>query len=82
MNKKIKIIEDGFSSNLKNINVKELEEIVDKLESGEVDLEKSVELYQKGMELKKICDDKLKKVELQIKKIKVENNKIVKEDFN
>ena len=29
MNKKIKIIEDGFSSNLKNINVKELEEIVE-----------------------------------------------------
>ena len=29
MNKKIKIIEDGFNSNLKNINVKELEEIVE-----------------------------------------------------
>lgn len=29
MNKKIKIIEDGFNSNLKNVNVKELEEIVE-----------------------------------------------------
>ena len=29
MNKKIKIIEDGFGSNLKNVNVKELEEIVE-----------------------------------------------------
>ena len=29
MNKKIKIIEDGFSSNLKNVNVKELKKIVE-----------------------------------------------------
>ena len=29
MNKKIKIIEDGFNSNLQNVNVKELEEIVE-----------------------------------------------------
>ena len=33
------------------------------------------------MELKKICDEKLKKVELQIKKIKLNNKKIIKEDF-
>jgi exonuclease VII small subunit len=38
-------------------------------------------LYEKGMLLKNQCDQKLKKVELQIKKIKLENNKISKEDF-
>ena len=72
----------------KNINnlsfedsLKKLEDIVDQLDSGEVDLEKSVKLYEKGMELKKICEEKLKKVELQIKKIKSANNKIIKEDF-
>ena len=63
-------------------SLKKLEEIIDQLESGEVDLEKTVELYEKGMELKKICEDKLKKFELQIKKIKVENNRISKEVFN
>tara|TARA_Y100000590_G_C15427384_1_gene903790 strand:- start:158 stop:379 length:222 start_codon:yes stop_codon:yes gene_type:complete len=68
--------ENTFESNLK-----ELENIVDKLESGEVDLEKSVELYERGMNLKKICEEKLKKVDIQIKKIKVENNKITKEKF-
>ena len=68
--------ENTFESNLK-----ELENIVDKLESGEVDLEKSVELYERGMNLKKICEEKLKKVELQIKKIKMENNKLTKEEF-
>jgi len=62
-------------------NLKELENIVEQLESGEVDLEKSVKLYEKGMFLKNQCDEKLKKVELQIKKIKVENNKIIKDDF-
>jgi exodeoxyribonuclease VII small subunit len=62
-------------------NLKELENIVENLESGEVDLEKSVELYEKGMKLKNLCDIKLKKIELQIKKIKSENNKISKEDF-
>jgi exodeoxyribonuclease VII small subunit len=50
-------------------------------ESGDVDLEKSVELYERGMYFKKICEEKLKKVENQIKKIKVENNQIQKENF-
>ena len=62
-------------------NIKKLEEIVDKLASGEVDLEKSLEYYKQGMELKKICEEKLKNAELQIKKIKIENKKITKEDF-
>ena len=62
-------------------SIKQLEEIVDKLASGEIDLEKSLEYYKKGMELKKICEEKLKKAELQIKKIKIDNNKILKEDF-
>ena len=62
-------------------SLKKLEDIVEQLESGDVDLDKSVELYEKGMNLKRICEEKLKKVENQIKKIKVENNKIQKEKF-
>ena len=62
-------------------SLKELENIVDLLESGDVDLEKSVELYEKGMTLKNNCETKLKKIDFQIKKIKLENNKIKKEDF-
>ena len=74
MEKKIK--ESSFEENLK-----ELENIVEQLESGDVNLENSVKIYEKGMLLKNQCDAKLKKVELQIKKIKLENNKILKEDF-
>ncbi len=62
-------------------NLKKLELIVDKLESGEMGLEESVKLYEEGMKIKKICDDKLQDIEMQIKKIKIENNKIIKEDF-
>ncbi len=63
-------------------NLIQLEKIVNQLDSGEIDLEKSVELYEKGMEIKKICEAKLKKVEIQIKKIKFESDKISKEDFS
>ena len=62
-------------------NLKKLEDIVEQLESGEINLEKSVELYEKGMILKNNCQEKLKKIEMQIKKIKIENNQIKKEDF-
>ena len=62
-------------------NLKKLEDIVDKLESGEIDLEKSVELYEKGIILKNNCEEKLKKVEMQIKKIKLQNKKIIEDTF-
>ena len=62
-------------------SLNKLEGIVKKLESGSVDLETSVELYEKGIEFRKICEEKLKKDDLQIKKIKLENNKIIKEEF-
>ncbi|MDC0342940.1 exodeoxyribonuclease VII small subunit [Alphaproteobacteria bacterium] len=62
-------------------NLKKLEMIVDKLESGDIGLEESVKLYEEGMKIKKICDKKLKDIEMQIKKIKIEDNKVVKEDL-
>ena len=68
--------ENNFESNLKKLEV-----IVDKLESGDIGLEESVKLYEEGMRIKKICDKKLKDIEMQIKKIKIEDNKVVKEDL-
>ena len=62
-------------------NLKKLELIVDKLESGDIGLEESVKLYEEGMNIKKICDKKLKDIEMQIKKIKIEDNKVIKENF-
>ncbi len=68
--------ENNFESNLKKLEV-----IVDKLESGDIGLEESVKLYEEGMKIKKICDKKLKDIEMQIKKIKIEDNKVLKEDL-
>ena len=62
-------------------NLQKLELIVEKLESGEIGLEESVQLYEEGMKIKKICDNKLKEIEMQIKKIMIEDNKVTKEDF-
>ena len=43
--------------------VKELQEIVSKLGQGNVTLDESLKLYTRGIELSKLCDDKLKEVE-------------------
>ena len=49
--------------------MKELEEIVDRLEKGNVPLEESIAIYERGEALKKHCDDLLKRAEARIEKI-------------
>lgn len=41
----------------------ELDEVVGKLEASAISLEDSFQLYHKGMELLKTCNDKIDKVE-------------------
>ncbi len=52
-----------------------LEEIVEKLEQGDVPLEEAVIYYKQGMELSKLCHDKLKTVEEQLTKIITEDGR-------
>lgn len=47
----------------------ELEEIVTKLENGDVALEESIAIYQRGNHLRAHCDAKLKNAQAQIEKI-------------
>ena len=49
--------------------MRELEEIVGALEKGNVDLDKSIGLYERGELLKKHCDALLKSAEARIEKI-------------
>lgn len=49
--------------------LKELEAIVDRLEKGDVKLEDSIELYDRGERLKKHCDALLQSAEARIEKI-------------
>ena len=41
----------------------ELDEVVEQLEESTISLEDSFSLYHKGMELLKVCNDKIDKVE-------------------
>ena len=56
--------------------LKELETIVNELESGDIDLDSSIEKYTCAMKLVKECDEKLKKVEEQVSKIVTENGEL------
>ncbi len=47
-------------------NLKTLEEIVEKLESGQETLENSLTLYEKGMEISAACKEMLEKAEQKI----------------
>ena len=49
----------------------ELEKIVQALESGEVELEKSVALYERGEKLKARCETLLRQAEERVEKVKV-----------
>ncbi|NWG93667.1 MAG: exodeoxyribonuclease VII small subunit [Parvularculaceae bacterium] len=56
----------------------ELEQIVQKLESGQVDLEESIALYERGAALKAHCEAKLKAAQERIEKIVVSGDGTVK----
>ena len=47
----------------------ELEKIVQRLENGDVELEQSIALYERGAALKEHCESKLKDAKLKIEKI-------------
>ena len=47
----------------------ELDDIVRKLENGQIPLEEAVKTYERGMELKKICEEKLNAAEMKIEKL-------------
>ncbi|MEL6323246.1 MAG: exodeoxyribonuclease VII small subunit [Pseudomonadota bacterium] len=49
--------------------MKELEGIVDKLERGDVELEQSIAIYERGAALKAHCEAKLKSAELKVEQI-------------
>ncbi|MEM1159720.1 MAG: exodeoxyribonuclease VII small subunit [Pseudomonadota bacterium] len=46
-----------------------LEDVVRNLEGGQVPLDKSIDLYERGQSLRKHCEDRLKAAELRVEKI-------------
>ncbi|MED5226123.1 MAG: exodeoxyribonuclease VII small subunit [Pseudomonadota bacterium] len=62
-------------SAIKNLNfedsLKELEEIVERLENGQGSLEDAIAAYERGSMLKKHCQAKLDEARLKVEKIKL-----------
>lgn len=54
--------------------LKELEAIVQRLERGDAPLEESINIYQRGAELKAHCDAKLKDAQMKVDKIVLSGN--------
>lgn len=53
--------------------VAELEAIIKKLEDGKMPLEDAVKAFERGSELKKICEEKLKNAQLKIEMLSDKN---------
>ena len=60
--------------------IRELEDIVKELESGDVNLDDAIEKYTKAMKLAKECSDRLNKATEKVNKILKENGELV--DFD
>lgn len=63
--------------------VKDLEEIVEKLESGELEIEETLKLFQDGMKLGKDCRKMLDEIEDKVNKVlSAEGEQVETEQFN
>ena len=54
--------------------MRELEATVGKLETGEATLEESIKLYERGAELRKHCEGRLREAEERVEKITLSAN--------
>ena len=54
--------------------IEELEDIVDRLEKGNVPLEESIGLYERGEALKRRCEELLRQAEARVDKITTDAN--------
>ena len=59
----------------------ELEEIVDKLEKGQLSLDESLKLFEKGIRLVRECNTKLKSAQQKVEQLVEENGEVKEEPF-
>ena len=63
-------------------SMKRLEEIINNLESGNVELENAINLYTEGIKLQEHCKNKLENAKLKIEKIVKDKDGINTESVN
>ena len=68
MDKKIKVTEEIKKLSFEEA-ISELERIVEDLERGDIELEDSISIYERGVILKAHCEEKLKTAKMKIDKI-------------
>ena len=56
--------------------IRDLEKIVEDLESGELNLEQYLKTFEKGIKLTRQCQGELEKAELKVKKLVEENGEL------
>ena len=62
--------------------IQRLEKIVDDLEKGEMDIDKSLEIFEEGIKMSSVCSKKLNEAEAKIEKLtKDQKGELVTELF-
>jgi len=61
--------------------MKRLEEVVRRLEEGDIPLEQAIDLYQEGVTLSRICAQKLEAIETRITQILEEDGQVKLKPF-
>jgi exodeoxyribonuclease VII small subunit len=62
--------------------LQELEKIVEKLDSGQVDLDQSIDIYTRGSSLKQHCEAKLRNAQERVDKIVSQNGSLSTQPAN
>ncbi|MBL1292353.1 MAG: exodeoxyribonuclease VII small subunit [Thiotrichales bacterium] len=62
-------------------SLNELETLVEQMEQGDISLERSLELFERGIKLTRSCQESLKKAELRVQQLVEKNGVNQLEDF-
>ncbi|NOX27635.1 MAG: exodeoxyribonuclease VII small subunit [Gammaproteobacteria bacterium] len=62
-------------------SLNELETLVEQMEQGDISLEQSLELFERGIKLTRSCQESLKKAELRVQQLVEKNGDNQLEDF-
>ena len=62
-------------------NMAELESVVESLGEGDISLDESLKLFEKGIKLSNACQNMLDKAEQKVTVLISENDEVIEEDF-
>jgi exodeoxyribonuclease VII small subunit len=62
-------------------NMAELESVVESLGEGDITLDESLKLFEKGIKLSNACQNMLDKAEQKVTVLISENDEVIEEDF-